>query len=62
MTGQYELTVSKAELEELNGFVNLLECSDRLKLKINHLYGYAKLIDKAGKTKALYDNLVSADE
>lgn len=62
MATQLNLKVTKAELEELNDFVNLLECSDKLKLKVEHLVGYARLLDKAEKTKAVYDNLISADE
>lgn len=62
MTAPLNLKVTKAELEELNEFVNLLDCSDRLKLKVKHLVGYARLIEKAEKTKAIYDNLISADE
>ena len=59
MKAQYNLTVSITELEELNGFVNLLDCSKKLKLKIMHLYGYARQNEKAEKTKMIYDRLVS---
>ena len=62
MAGQLNLKVTKAELEELNEFVNLLDCSDKLKMKVSHLVGYARMIEKAEKTKAVYDNLISADE
>ena len=62
MTEQYELTVSEAELEELNGFVNLLDCSERLKNKIGYLFGYAKLMDKAKITKSIYDRIVARSD
>lgn len=59
MTEQYNLTVTEAELEEINEFVNLLDCSEKLKSKVHFLLGYVRLISKAGRTKAIYDNLVS---
>ena len=59
MPEQYNLTVSEAELEELNGFINLLDCSEPLKNKVHYLLGYVRLLGKAGRTKAMYDRLVS---
>lgn len=59
MPEQYNLTVTETELEELNGFINLLDCSEPLKNKVHFLLGYVRLIGKAGRTKAIYDRLVS---
>lgn len=60
MTEQYNLTVSEAELEEINDFVNLLDCSEPLKSKVHYLLGYVRLMYKAGRTKTIYDRLVSS--
>ncbi len=56
----YDLKVTESELNELNGFVDLLDCSEMLKNKVNHLVGYARLLSKAERTKERYDLLVSS--